>query len=201
LERIFIIEELLGITFGEDESEDEGEGQLHAIFDFMEPAPLPKQYNITFIDVIIRDPFWVYAFWEIKNNDKELYEKSPDFGGYFLKVRNIRESSRRDAGDSFIVQVGTGDAAWYLGFPPSGDETDVVSSGERRYQVELRGLRGNDEFLLAFSRPITLPAFRRPLAQNSLSPLAWLSGADDFRIIRSTERLSRVKRGGSSRGE
>jgi hypothetical protein len=206
LERIFIIEELLDIALSDDfESEDEEESILHA--DFLETAVLPRQYNISFIEVLIRDPLWAFVFWEIKGHDKEIHEKAGDFGGYCLRV--IPFNGKAGAGeDSFTVAVGLNDTAWYLGFPPM----------EGSYQVGLCAVHGDEKDVLAVSRPFKLPSLLEsparcipsgpvpgsiPAAAKGMqrvfrNPLACLSGAKDFLVIRSADRVPRVKGTGVS---
>jgi hypothetical protein len=188
LERIFIIEELLEIG-SEDGWENEfgREGTLKGEADFLEPVPLPGRYNITYLEVMIRDPLWVFVFWEIKGHDREVFEKSPDFDGYCLKVRPMGDAAGGEA-ESFTVPVGSGDTAWYLGFPPEGG----------RYRVELRMIWAEGETVLAVSRSFTLPKLISPQNQGNMeevyrNPLSVLSGAGDFHVIRSTDRRSRTK--------
>jgi hypothetical protein len=195
LERIFIIEELLDMALG-DEYELEEDVEEPVVFtEFPEAAALPKQYNITFLEVLIRDPLWAFVFWEIKSHDKELYEKAPDFSGYYLKVIPLDGGTGGPRENSFTVSVGIHDTAWYLGFPPA----------EGRYRVDLCALRGNDEIVLAVSRPFMLPRLLnmplksgeqnpRDLGQVYLNPLAMLSGAGEFPVIRNADRLSRTIR-------
>jgi hypothetical protein len=210
LDRVFIIEELLEIALDDWIGERDGplEGSLIMETGFLEPVPLPKQYNITFIEVIIRDPLWAFAFWEVKGFDKELFEKSQDFGGYYLKVSPWKEpSSRRNFSQAeregvFTVPVETDDAARYLGFPPA--ETEDERAG--RYGVELCAQKGTGEFVLAASQPFRLPPLPRPPARTAKqetsrlykNPLICLSGAGDFHIIRNLDRSLRPKTGGNS---
>ncbi|MDR0624283.1 MAG: DUF4912 domain-containing protein [Treponema sp.] len=195
LERIFIIEELLDVALEDGYGPEEDAEPSPVFTDFLETAALPKQYNITFLEVLIRDPLWAFVFWEIKSHDKELYEKAPDFGGYYLKVIPLDGGAKEPKENSFTVSVGMNDTAWYLGFPPA----------EGRYQVDLCVLRGNDEIVLAVSRPLMLPRMLNApftsgeqcpesLGQVYLNPLAELSGAGDFPVIRSADRLSRTMR-------
>jgi hypothetical protein len=170
-------------------------------------APLPKQYNINYIEVLIRDPLWAFAFWEINAHDKEIHERAPDFGGYYLRVVSSPWSVNQDS--FFTVQVGTGDSAWYLGFSPSGGS----------FKVELCVMRKDELVILAVSKPFRLPKLLEPLengdlagAENSVgikgirpsvsgfppgNPLLSLSGVDDYKILRNTLRSSRLpKRNG-----
>lgn len=193
LERVFIISELLDLTLEDGPEEAEfGKDDDGFFMDALipEPVSLPKQYNITFIEVLIRDPLWAFSFWEIKSHDREIHEKSSDFGGYYLKVSPVSPSGASSPEDSFIIPVGLGDTAWYIGFPPK----------DGRFKVDLCALRGEEELSLASSRPFTLPRLCRrkppemsPPADFSNNPLGRLSGAEDFHVLRSGDRRSRIK--------
>ncbi|AEF80376.1 DUF4912 domain-containing protein [Leadbettera azotonutricia] len=187
LDRIFIIEELLESTSEEFMEDDEEENPLKAEFidtGFFEAVALPRQYNITFLEIIIRDPLWAFVFWELKGSDKNIFEKAADFNGYYLKV----SPQNGDKEGVFIVPVGIDDTAWYLGFP-AGDSPE----GEARsYIVELCADRGG-EVSLASSPAFALPGLPGRLCAGG-DALRRLSGAEDFRILRSGDRLSRVKK-------
>ncbi|MDR1863474.1 MAG: DUF4912 domain-containing protein [Treponema sp.] len=206
LDRLFLIEELLEIASEKEGEEEEGplEGSWVMETGFLEPVPLPKQYNITFIAVMIRDPLWAFAFWEVKESDKEVFEKAPDFGGYYLKVSPWEESrrkfSRSQEEGAFTVPVETGDTARYLGFPLAGE---AGSGKDSRFKVELCARRGADEVVLALSSPFRLPplpptgAGQEENRKSYQNPLISLSGSGDFHILRNLDRLSRPKKGGN----
>ncbi|MDR0876850.1 MAG: DUF4912 domain-containing protein [Treponema sp.] len=200
LERVFIIGELLDIAL-EDEFDagEDWEGSAGAVLrDVTETAALPKQYNITFIEVMIRDPLWAFVFWEIKSHDRELYKNETGFEGYCLRVIPLDSTKRKGEEQPFTVPVGIDDTAWYLGFPPA----------EGRYRVELCVLRNGREETIAVSRPCRFPSYLEPPgAKNGAggniqavyrNPLALLSGAADFQVIRSVERHSRAARNGGT---
>jgi hypothetical protein len=195
LDRIVIIGELLE-TLDDSGADAEkkpplapGEKRLPA-----STAPFPSHYNITYVNVLVRDPLWAFAFWEISVHDREVHEKSPDFGGYCLRVEEDlragdlpRGEDRGKAGDgSFTVQVGTEDSAWYLGFSPSAGT----------FRVELCAMRREESVALAVSRPFSLPNLQEPLGNRysraSHNPLLRLSGIDEFRILHNTSRSSRI---------
>jgi hypothetical protein len=183
LARPIIIEELMELA-SENEVKEE-KTQVLRDKRFSDSAPLPKQYNITFIEVLIRDPLWSFAFWEINSNDKEGYEKSAGFDGYILRV----SPAGRDAAAAaaiFTIPVGNSDTAWYLGFSPSGGS----------FKVELCALYGEMTEVLAVSRPFYMPLLLNPLEYNREqgNALIFLSGIEDFPILRNTDRSSRLKR-------
>jgi hypothetical protein len=139
--------------------------------------------------VIIRDPLWVFAFWEIKAHDRDLHEKAGNFKGYCLRVIPLdnTENAQKIKEDSFMVTIEKDDEARYLGF--AGRQ-----AGER-YLIQLSAVRGGQEIQLAVSEPFTLPVlhsgdFIRETAKN---PLADLSGIKDFTAIKTIDRLSRTR--------
>jgi hypothetical protein len=199
LERVFIIQELLENDRPEDEPPvPEERGKLV-------PVPLPKQYNITYLEILLRDPLWVFVFWEIKKHDKEIFENSADFEGYCLKVSSVgtgfstgrKPSMERNflSETVFTVSVGTEDTAWYLGFPPQGGEFYVDLC------VRLRNSRDPDQGeadmllkSLAVSKPFSMPRLFNPSENKEMlkNPLIRLSGVDCFSILRNTERFSGI---------
>jgi hypothetical protein len=179
LDRTIVIEELLETGEPEKAGDKQNLGGENPDGKAAQPAtaPLPKHYNINYIEVLIRDPLWAFAFWEINAHDKEALEGAPEFGGYCLRVMPVP-----GPGDSsFTVQVGTGDSAWYLGFPPEGG----------RFTVELCAIRKDTPVVLAVSKPFRVPTLPGE-AHASAGPLLRLSGIDDFTILRNTIRSSRV---------
>jgi hypothetical protein len=196
LERPFVIEELLEAQRERDDSEagEERDGDLAGDADYPEPAPLPRRYNITYIKTLIRDPLWVFVFWEVKEQDKELYEKARDFEGYYLRASPAGMGGLVIRDPSFTVPVGPDDTAWYLAFPPEHREPGAVGGGW--YQVELCVSGEARQTVLAVSRPFKLPALL-PSADMAAarSPLAGLSAIDELPVIRSGDRLFRLPRG------
>jgi hypothetical protein len=183
LERVFIIEELFYL-------DHDAEGAHHDIIQvdakhdaFKEFAVLPKQYHISFIEVLIRDPLWAFVFWEIKAHDRNHYESAPGFDGYCLRVMPLKEDGlQADEAASFIVSVDIDDYARYLGFPPDDG---------RCFKVELC-MRSHETYsVLAQSRPFTLPRLIEPAV--NCNPLALLSGVERFSLVHSEDRLLRSR--------
>lgn len=187
LERVFIIEELLETTLrGGDDAED----VLETRADFAETAALPKQYNISYIEIMIRDPFWAFVFWEIKEHDRQIHENAPDFEGYCLRVIPVNEGEAGE--DSFTVLVDVDDTARYLGF-----QQEPQTSSNRSYIVKLCAIRGALEVPLVSSRVFSLPRLNdTPDLNNEMHqhPCICLSGARDFSVIKNADRRFRDKR-------
>ena len=181
LDRIFIIRELLDNKLDEESSQEILIGKPNLV-----TAELPRQYHITYLEVLPRDPQWVYVFWEIKAQDRERYEGDPRFEGYALKALERKASTERPTEygftDSFFVPVNSGDNSRYLGFPRSGDF---------RIALWLRGF----ETSLIVSRIFTLPRFLNSPGNEAYldRPLIQLSGAADFAILRDAEKVSHCR--------
>jgi hypothetical protein len=202
LERIFIIDDLLeyapcltlyrnGRELRQSENsmfkEDEGQG--------FEPADLPQQYNITYVEAIIRDPLWVYVFWEIRTADRRHFEKLGDFNGYFLQVSVAKCPKGAPRSALFSVQVNGGDSEYYLNFPPEGPCRKMCAiNAEAAFKIELYASVRERKVILAESFPFMLPKmlnnpgnYEAELQDNGLLRL---SGIDELPVIRNGERLS-----------
>lgn len=174
LERVFIIGELLDLERagsgprgegGEPEPEPGGLGEL---------AALPERYGKPFVDVLIRDPLWAFAFWEAGGGE----------AGVFLRVVPLRgPDMRADVEAAFTVAVGAGDRSIYLG---------ISREDGRCFRVDLCARRGDGSAVLASSRPFSLP---RPADGRAGlgSPLARLSGAGRFPLVGAADRRPRRK--------
>jgi hypothetical protein len=210
LERIFIIEELLEASAGQkvesaadpddltEEKPEEAPEESRSKHTFEQSVDLPARYNITFIDVLVRDPLWVFVFWEVRGSDKGFYESSPDFNGYYLRLLETQGTSALRWEESFIVPVEPEDSAWYLGIPREPWEESPC----RYCRVELGVRRAEEKIRLALSRPFTLPVLREDPARmerdESLSgvyanPLSSLSGLWEFPLLYHEGRPSRLK--------
>jgi len=187
LERIFIIEELLDYSnTGVQEKDDD----LEINPAYIETTVLPKQYNISYIEVIIRDPLWVFVYWEIKGHDREIHEHANDFKGYCLRVVPLSEKNTELNEASFTVPVNVDDSARYLGFA----EHSTQSHG--RYIIRLDVIRGSSELPVVESLPFCLPRLIENEEINAMkeNPLFHFSGVQDLSIIKNTDRRSKVKR-------
>jgi hypothetical protein len=160
--------------------------------DFPGSVPFPRQYNITFVEVMIRDPLWTFAFWEVKEHDRETLGRIAGFEGYCLRVNPLPDEEGADS-LGFTVPVGPEDTAWYIGFPSE-------NTG-RRFQVELCARLGERIDVLASSRIFTVPKLqeRAGLSGQCFDELALLSGAEEFPILRNPERKARFRYGREAR--
>lgn len=184
LNRIFVIEELLDASA--DDEDDRGE--VEDLVEDEQAAPssgLPVNYNATFIGVLLRDPVWAFAFWEIKASDRDEWEKSPEFGGYRLRVNSLPASRTGLENGSFTVSIEPNDSAWYLCLPKGGGW----------YRVDLCVVHDRAETVLASSSPFRVPRGSAALCEGDggrAASLLALSGLTDFRVLNAADRQSRL---------
>jgi hypothetical protein len=184
MDRAFIIEELLYLNPEVDDSERHDP----PLDGFREFAALPRQYHVSFVETLIRDPLWVFVFWEIKNHDRNIYEKAEDFDAYCLRITPLNEATLKPGGAAFIVTVDGDDHGRYLGFPPEDG---------RCFKVELCMLNGIQYTVIAESRSFVLPRLIEPKNDGLVqavydNPLARLSGVERFPLIHSEDHLVRT---------
>ena len=200
LERVFIIGELLELERMEarrpggewrypagELRPGEFEGELSEV------SELPDQYGMSYVDVLIRDPLWVFACWEVKKQARDAQDGEAD-PEHCLRIVPLRgDDLVTDVAASFTVAVGAGDRSLYLGIPHEGG---------RCFRVELCARQGEDFAVLAASRPFRLPGLVPPPPDSPLedgdhavygNPLAELSGASRFPLVRSVDRPHRHK--------
>jgi hypothetical protein len=214
-ERILLIEELLDISSQEDNTASFACESEVSDTVLVESVPLPKQYNITFIEVMIRDPLWAFVFWEIKTSEKEQFEKSADFDGYHLKVSRMQDGNqnfdssldhlKQGYKGFYTVPVKPEDTAWYLGLSPASPE-EAIGFDHCQLKVEFCVSLGGVETVLAVSNPVRLPGLLElpygagkleMVQENSAggNQLVRLSGYGDFHVLRKNERQLRMKKG------
>jgi len=200
-DRIFIIEELLDFSSREEGGASGNNEQEITDLVVAESVPLPKQYNITFIEVMIRDPLWAFVFWEIKVSEKEQFEKDENFDGYYLKVSRLEDNPSGNGNSGlFMVPVKPDDTAWYLSLSPAF-EADSSWADQSQFKVEFCAGAGGIETVLAVSNPVRLPYLPElPSAGKHEASIAYrnelvrLSGYGDFHVLRKNERQLRVKK-------
>jgi len=192
LERIFIIEELLleNLHSKKHEKED-NESELTILPSHMDPVAIPQQYNISFIEVIVRDPLWVFVHWEIKEQDRRAHENAGDFNGYYLRVYQLKEGETTPSTkeNSFILQIDENDSGRYLSF------TERLPADSGCYIVKLCVNRGDAEIYLAISQPFRMPRLVNNTGNGEFdqNPLIRLSGMADLATIKTINRQARIK--------
>jgi hypothetical protein len=147
------------------------------------PSLLPKHYGFTFIDVLVRDPFWIFVFWEVSAADRKKYEKNADFEGYKLRVRLHNSGESKDA--LFMASVGIKDSSRYINFP---SESRYVCDGTKScsFVVDLCAVCANEKNILVTSGDFCLPAILPLPGEAAIyeDSMMLLSGLCDLEVLR-----------------
>ncbi len=119
--------------------------ELLADHDADDETALPDSYNQTEITLLLRDPSWAYAFWNLRFDLRSWLRKTTQ-ESLFLRV--IDHFGPAGAGDAFTIPLSPEDSSWYINLPRQGTT----------YSVELGMTFGSREVRLALSNTIDVPA-------------------------------------------
>jgi hypothetical protein len=76
-----------------------------------DPYPLPARYNETKVVLMIRDPHWAFAYWDIEAQKAQRVRKDANFEQLVLRVHDCEPSS------SFDIPIQWEDSSWYIYLP------------------------------------------------------------------------------------
>jgi len=114
-----------------------------------EEYPIADGYNENRIMVLLRDPSWAFAYWDLKQSILEEIRDSRPAGHLFLRVYEIRgEKLLSDKiNDFFDIPLSLKDVSWYINLPQTG----------ANYCIDLIALFRSGEKTLARSNVIISP--------------------------------------------
>jgi len=186
LNRIFVIEEILDAVVEDDSVSDDDENLTDDLGSVPVHSSLPESYNDTFIGVLLRDPLWAYAFWEIRASEREARENMTGFTGYRLRVSSLTGNKPNSDDECFMITVGIDDSAWYVCLPGSCGW----------FRLELLAAHSAGFDVMAASAPFRVPRGRintEALGEDGNSPeILRLSGLDELRVLQSGDAVSRL---------
>ena len=113
LNRRLIIGELLELA----EENERFSSHLPVLADAAMPEPeqgLPETYNETRITAMIRDPAWIFVFWDFHTIQFTNLVANPRFESFFLRVNTFSREEPSKLLDFFDIDVGTHDRKWYI---------------------------------------------------------------------------------------
>ncbi|MCL2609277.1 MAG: DUF4912 domain-containing protein [Treponema sp.] len=155
LDRIFVIGELLELEL----EREEGQAEERAEDAGKEPSPvsaLPEDYDLCYVDVLVRDPSWVFVFWEEKK--RPVYLNAEDDRLPKGRCLHVIPLTPDNPQPPFTVELRPGDRSMYLGIPE-----DLG----RYFRIDLCATGPDGPFPIAGSHPFRLPALRSPVSAVS----------------------------------
>jgi len=119
---------------------------------YAEPSSeIPHGYNRTRISVLVRDPEWIFAFWDIAEATRaELGLNRAGAMGLMLRLHDVTgiAFNGTNAVSTEDIPVNSGATSWYVHVPTKG----------RRYVVDLGVLASDGAFhQIARSQPFDMP--------------------------------------------
>lgn len=136
---------------------------------------LPKSYNETKINAVLRNPTWVYAFWDISESDLQSFDDNTDFSNLNLHVSFFDSADSEDQTDSIDLKVSLEDRNQYI----------LLSSAKKHFSLALEACYlGKQPLVLARSKRISVPTGNEvlknavPGKNMDFPPLVRLSGID-----------------------
>ena len=168
LNRRFIIGELLEAV------EDAGEEKKETLQEsdvLPEGSELPTSYNETCITAVIRNPAWVYVYWDISSFDIEKLQQNHSFSSLSLKLSFFSRTDTEKPSDVFDISVSLKDREQYILLPTTNYSLRVDLVSEFKSQLP---------HVLAYSKtinlPQNLPQINTKTLEQDISPIMELSG-------------------------
>jgi len=175
LNRRFIIGELLELA---NERVLEAESALLGEAEYTAPVDaLPESYNETRISLLVRDPGWVFVFWDFQSTLFAAVTENHHFETFFLRVNSLSATKASKITDFFDVDVGVNDRKWYIHL----SNTDAIC----RIDLYSRNVQEKEQ-LLARSKELMLPVQADAAGKTNgtakrIPPLVELSGLGELR--------------------
>ncbi len=142
-------------------------------------AELPVRYNETRMVLLLRDPAWAYAYWDVRDAEVDEVVSASDFRGLNLR---LVEMDSPDMGDHSVVDavdipVQPADSRWYINLPQQ----------ETNYYTELVADFEDNRTVLARSNPISVP--RGWLSEDGVNREEAVEQAEALVALSGVERL------------
>ena len=136
---------------------------------------LPESYNVTEIEAVLRNPAWIYVYWDIGERDIRSLKKH---GAYtiFLRVCSFANRTDTKPDDAYDVQIAPADTSEYL----------LCPAGKKIIRIELAASVKTGTIVLASSGVLEIPrsskllAHIRPGNDAGITPIASLSGIKEL---------------------
>lgn len=167
LNRRFIIGELLEAVedFGEKKETLQESDVVPEGNDF------PSSYNETCITAVIRNPAWVYVYWDISTFDVETLQQNPAFESLMLRLCFFERGNDEKPVEFFDISVNIKDREQYILLPTTAYSLRVDLMTE---------LKNQQPEMLTYSKtinlPQNLPEITTETLEQDISPIMELSG-------------------------
>ncbi|TVQ26326.1 MAG: DUF4912 domain-containing protein [Spirochaetaceae bacterium] len=110
---------------------------------------LPDRYNETRVVLMLRDPSWAFAYWDLSDGDRSALGGADGFEALLLQVHSMDDDSEDVSGssDHYEIPISLLDNRWYLNLPDQ----------DRLYRLALVARVDSVDSVLAVSNLIAVP--------------------------------------------
>ncbi|MCR5219164.1 DUF4912 domain-containing protein [Treponema sp.] len=175
LNRNFIIGELLEIPEEADSATSDSTPVENS--DLKVATVLPSTYNDTTVHIFMRNPVWMFAYWDIKDSDIKTMKEEFDFDELFLHISFFNNENDEKSFDSFDVKLNFENKELYILIPANRHYVMATLA----YKV-----KGEQPRTLAYTKKLEIPqedeAIRnhQPGKKFPMSELTRISGMEQL---------------------
>ncbi|MBQ3825581.1 MAG: DUF4912 domain-containing protein [Spirochaetaceae bacterium] len=141
LDRNFVIGELLDAA---SEILADSKEDIHLLSGKAKSSALPETYNVTMIDVVLRNPVWAFVYWDLKKSDVEYLKENN--ATLMLRV-SFFDSELESAVESFDMGIKLSDRKQYI----------LIPTGKSLMRIDLLMESSVETLLIAQTRFVSLP--------------------------------------------
>ncbi len=131
LDRNFIIQELLELAENDEEEKEKSSIVLSKFIEEKEAddveiddielcasakgsKKMKISYSSTEIHLLLRDPMWLFAFWDFSKTDFKKITTDLNFDTFILRVFLFKENNKKEPYDYYDIEIGTNDRSRYF---------------------------------------------------------------------------------------
>ena len=169
LDRRFLIAELLELA--EESNSIEDEMVISSESEEQQPMVFNGNFNETQVSCVLRNPAWLFVFWNLNGTDSSKIKESP-LGSLKLRICSFADPKDVKPEEAFEVQTPSQSQEQYV----------LLPKGKKYIKVELIYMNGGASEVLAFSPVISIPQGSslvndlQPGRDVEFSPVIELSG-------------------------
>ena len=88
---------------------------------------LPRHYNVTMLTLMLRDPEWAFAYWDISLHDRNTIQNNTSGASLCLLLQECTNcDNARTRKDVLEIPITMNDSSWYINIPKRGSTYAAV---------------------------------------------------------------------------
>ena len=173
LDRRFLIAELLELA--EESNNRDDEMIIATEADNQQPLVLNGNFNETQVSCVLRNPAWLFVFWNLNDNDLAKINDNPSCS-LRLRICSYTDPADSKPEEAFEVQTPSQSQEQYV----------LIPNGKKYIKVELICVTNGAGEVIAFSPVISIPQGAslvndlQPGREEDFSPVIELSGIKEL---------------------